>query len=96
MDERMTTAAGTDSRLFKETQPMRLYKKHGNELMTMTRERMIFDLIRNELEWLVENNLPSNIHGVSEFFASGGFDAFSDEQLERAHDRAYPADEVTA
>jgi hypothetical protein len=75
---------------------MRLYKKHGNEWMPMTRERMIFDLIRNELEWLVENNLPSNVHGVSEFFASGGFNAFSDERLEQAHDRAFPADEAAA
>jgi len=75
---------------------MRLYKKHGNDFIPMTRERMIFDLTQNELEWLVENNLPSNVHGVAEFFSAGGFNTFSDEQLERAHDHAYPADEVTA
>ena len=75
---------------------MRFYKKHGNDLIPMTRERMIFDLTQNELEWLVENNSPSNIHGVAEFFANGGFNDFSGEKLEQAHDRVFPADVVIA
>ena len=52
----------------------------------MTREEKIEALVRNELEWLVDNyqdgdNLPNAI----KFFAEGGFHKYSDNLLNRAY-----------
>jgi len=47
----------------------------------MTREQMIKALTTYELQWLVDN--PEHLQGVAEFFAGGGFRAWSDAQLEK-------------
>jgi hypothetical protein len=46
----------------------------------MTREEKILALTNYELVFLIES--PEQLEGVSEFFAKGGFNAWTDEQLD--------------
>ena len=45
----------------------------------MTRKQMIKALTKYELEWAAEN--PEHLDGIAEFFASGGFDNWTDQSL---------------
>lgn len=46
----------------------------------MTREEKILALTNYELVFLIES--PEHLDGVSEFFAKGGFNAKTDEELD--------------
>jgi hypothetical protein len=46
----------------------------------MTREEKILALTNYELVFLIES--PEQLKDVSEFFAKGGFNAWTDEQLD--------------
>jgi hypothetical protein len=48
----------------------------------MTREEKILALTNYELVFLIES--PEHLEGVSEFFAKGGFNADTDEELDLA------------
>lgn len=45
----------------------------------MTKEEMIKELTRDELQFLLEN--PDEIAEITDFFAKGGLNSYSDEQL---------------
>ena len=49
----------------------------------MNRKQKVEDLIRNELEWLVSNYDKHSLEEVTEFFLSGGFSNWTDEQIEK-------------
>jgi hypothetical protein len=53
----------------------------------ITREEMIKALIKNELDWLIQN--PKFINDLSEFFTRGGFNHLSDEHLKKHYDSLY-------
>lgn len=44
-----------------------------------TREEMIKELTRDEMQFLLEN--PDEIAEIAEFFSKGGLNSYSDEQL---------------
>lgn len=44
-----------------------------------TREEMIKELTRDEMQFLLEN--PDEIAEIADFFAKGGLNSYSDEQL---------------
>ena len=52
----------------------------------MTRENMIEELTANELDWLVNNVDKHNMANAVEFFANGGFTAWTDEKLAKVYD----------
>jgi hypothetical protein len=52
-----------------------------------TREKMVFDLTRHELERLSQNNTSTHIDQTARFFIGGGFDIYSDVELERQYSR---------
>lgn len=47
------------------------------------REKMILELTRFELEYLMDN--PDLLTSVAEFFAEGGYDNYTDEQLKESY-----------
>lgn len=46
----------------------------------MSRDEIIKYLTKQELEWLVEN--PTEVEEVAIFFANGGFERHTDEELQ--------------
>jgi hypothetical protein len=50
----------------------------------MNRQQLIYTLTRYELEWFSQNT--ENIESVSDFFATGGFNSWSDEELQKMYD----------
>lgn len=57
-----------------------------------TREEMIADLTKDEMQFLAENPDKHNITEVADFFAKGGFNAYSDEQLNEVYALKYGED----
>lgn len=53
----------------------------------ITREEMIKSLIKNELNWLIQN--PEFVDDVSEFFIKGGFNHLDDDHLKNHYDSIY-------
>lgn len=51
----------------------------------MTREKMIKELTRNDLQWLISN--PEEIEDAVKFYAEGGFCTWSNEWLKAKHER---------
>lgn len=51
--------------------------------METTRELMIKELIKYELEFLISNE--DKLEEVAEFFSNGGFSKYSDEQLKELY-----------
>jgi hypothetical protein len=50
----------------------------------MTREEKILALTRHELMFVIE--MSEELDDTAEFFARGGFNAFTDEQLNRKYE----------
>ena len=50
-------------------------------MTTKTRDEMIADLTHDEMLFLAENSDKHNITEVADFFAKGGFNAYTDEAL---------------
>lgn len=57
-----------------------------------TRQEMINDLTEDELRFLVENPDKHNITEVADFFAKGGFNAYTDEALLEVFNLKYGED----
>lgn len=54
----------------------------------MNREHMIKELTRQELYWVFDNDsIELIIDDITEFFAKGGFNAWTDEQLTIKYNR---------
>jgi hypothetical protein len=52
--------------------------------MTQTeRDAKIYDLIKHELEWLINN--PEHITNTAAFLMDGGFTQYTDAELTREH-----------
>ena len=51
----------------------------------MKRANLIFELTEYELIYLIENNDKHTIVEVAEFFAKGGFNSWTNEQLEKKY-----------
>jgi hypothetical protein len=51
---------------------------------TLTKEQMIYDLTKFELEYLVGD--PYLIKEMITFFSNGGFNTYTFEELQRQHD----------
>jgi len=51
---------------------------------TLTKEQMIYDLTKFELEYLVGD--PYLIKEMITFFSTGGFNTYTFEELQRQHD----------
>ena len=51
----------------------------------MKRENLIFELTEYELNYLIENHDKHAIVEVAEFFANGGFNSYTNEQLEKKY-----------
>jgi hypothetical protein len=51
----------------------------------MNRQELIYALTKYELEWFIHNGHPY-IKDVTEFFANGGFNIYSDEELQKKYD----------
>jgi hypothetical protein len=47
----------------------------------MDRKQIIEELTRQELEWLVQNVTEHNMVDMTEFFARGGFNSWTDDQI---------------
>jgi hypothetical protein len=54
-----------------------------------TREQMIAVLTHDEMQFLVENPDKHNVTEITDFFAKGGFNIYSDEQLNEVYDLKY-------
>ena len=52
-----------------------------------TREEMIAELTRDEMQFLLEN--PDEIAEITDFFAKGGLNSYSDEQLNEVYGLKY-------
>ena len=50
----------------------------------MNRKELIYELTKYELEWFSQNT--ENIKYVSDFFATNGFNSWSDEELQKMYD----------
>ena len=50
----------------------------------MNRNQMIELLTRHELYWLVNNSEEHYVKDATEFFALGGFNTYTDDELVRA------------
>jgi len=59
----------------------------------MNRENLIFELTEYELIYLIENSDKHTIVEVAEFFANGGFNSWTNEQLEKKYNE-FIAEEV--
>jgi hypothetical protein len=46
---------------------------------------MIYELTKYELEWFRDNEDPENLESVTEFFANGGFDNVTTEDLKEVY-----------
>ena len=55
----------------------------------MDRKHMVESLIENELVWLYENFDKHALTQVTEFFAKGGFEVWTDEELLKKYDAVY-------
>jgi hypothetical protein len=51
----------------------------------MTRDQLIFELTEYELLYLINNDDKHTITEVTEFFASGGFNSWSNKALEEKY-----------
>jgi hypothetical protein len=58
----------------------------------MNREEMIEVLTHYEMQFLVENPDKHTITEVADFFAKGGFNAYSDEKLNEVYDAKFGGD----
>lgn len=47
----------------------------------MSRQQIIEELTRLELEWFVQNVTEHNMVDMTEFFARGGFNSWTEDQL---------------
>ena len=56
---------------------------HSACMKGATRDKMVQDLIKFELTYLLDN--PEYINEVSSFFASGGFNSWSDDKILKKH-----------
>jgi len=52
----------------------------------MTRTQMIFELTKHELEWFRDNPDHENLESLTEFFANGGFDNVTAEDLQEVYE----------
>lgn len=52
----------------------------------INRKQMIYDLIVYELEYMHSNFDKHSLSEVADFFANGGFDSWTDEELQKKHD----------
>ena len=55
----------------------------------MDRKHVIEQLIENELVWLHENFDKHALAQVTEFFAEGGFETWTDKELLNKYDAVY-------
>lgn len=53
--------------------------------MKPTREQMIVELTRYELDWFRCNPQDENLESLTEFFSNGGFDNVGSADLEEAY-----------
>jgi len=51
----------------------------------MTREEMVLELTKYELEWFRDNPDQENLESLTEFFANGGFDNVTAEDLKEVY-----------
>lgn len=51
----------------------------------LNRKQIIEDLIRYELECLHDNFDKHSLEEVTDFFANGGFNSWTDEELQKKH-----------
>lgn len=54
-----------------------------------TREQMIEVLTSDEIQFIAENPDKHNVTEIADFFAKGGFNAYSDERLHEVYDLKY-------
>jgi N-acetylglutamate synthase-like GNAT family acetyltransferase len=53
-----------------------------------TREEKIFTLTQNEIDWFLGNGEELNlVREVTEFFAKGGFNIYTDAEINDKYDR---------
>jgi hypothetical protein len=53
-----------------------------------TREEKIFTLTQNEIDWFLGNGEELNlVREVTEFFAKGGFNIYTDEEINDKYNR---------
>lgn len=53
-----------------------------------TREEKIFTLTQNEIDWFLGNGEELNlVREVTEFFAKGGFNTYTDEEIDNKYNR---------
>jgi len=53
--------------------------------MNDDRLKMITKLIENEIYWLLGDPNPENVRSIVSFFAMGGYDQYSDDELNRQY-----------
>jgi len=51
----------------------------------MTRNEMVLELTKHELEWFRDNPDNENLESLTEFFANGGFDNVTEEELKEVY-----------
>ena len=51
----------------------------------MTREQMVFELTKHELEWFRDNPDQENLESLTVFFAMGGFDNVTEADLQEVY-----------
>jgi hypothetical protein len=51
----------------------------------MDRLEMVTELVQNEIDWVVGDPTFENVKSVVKFFSSGGFNKYSDEDIERMY-----------
>jgi len=51
----------------------------------MTRTEMVLELTKHELEWFRDNPDNENLESLTEFFANGGFDNVTEEELKEVY-----------
>jgi hypothetical protein len=59
----------------------------------MTRDQLIFELTEYELVYLINNDDKHTITEVTDFFANGGFNSWSNKALEEKY-RSFIAEEL--
>jgi hypothetical protein len=52
---------------------------------SMDRLEMVTELVQNEIDWVVGDPTFENVKSVVKFFSSGGFNKYSDEDIEHMY-----------
>ena len=51
----------------------------------MERLEMVTKLVQNEIDWVVGDPTFENVQSIVKFFSSGGFNKYSDEDIEHMY-----------